>query len=264
MVSTIKALLFAALASIPAAGQGPLAAANTRTDQAPAPEQVPRSELPRPTLTPEMRGDIFMARKMYREAIDMYKECDPKSAVIANKIGIAYHQMLQLDIARKQYERAMKLNKQYSEAINNLGTVWYAKKNYRKATGLYKKALKLSPQSASIYSNLGTALFARKKYQEAVDAYRQALALDPEVFERRSSHGVLLQERSVEERAKFHFFLSKTYAQAGVFDRALLYMRKALEEGFKDRDRFVKDPEFAALQENAEFLTLLKTEFRVL
>lgn len=108
----------------------------------------------------------------------MYKECPKDSAVVANKIGIAYHQMMQLDLARRQYERAIKLNKKYSEAINNLGTVYYAKRNYRKAVGLYKKALKQSPESASIFSNLGTAYFARKKYKDAIKAYTQALALD--------------------------------------------------------------------------------------
>ena len=34
--------------------------------------------------------------------------------------------MLQLDTARKYYEKAIKLNPKYSEAINNLGTVYYA------------------------------------------------------------------------------------------------------------------------------------------
>jgi hypothetical protein len=51
------------------------------------------------------------------------------------------------------------------------------------------------------------------------------------VFEHRNSHGVLLQERSVEEKAKFHYYMAKTYAKAGMHDRALLYIRKALEEG---------------------------------
>ena len=44
-------------------------------------------------LTRRERGDILMARKMYREAIDVYKEGPLDSAVIWNKIGIAYHQM---------------------------------------------------------------------------------------------------------------------------------------------------------------------------
>jgi tetratricopeptide (TPR) repeat protein len=115
-----------------------------------------------------------------------------------------------------------------------------------------------------VYSNLGTALFARKKYKDALEAYQTALSLDPEVFEHRNSHGVLLQERSVEERAKFHYFLAKTYAKAGVLDRALLYIRKALEEGFRERKKFSEEPEFAALQEMPEFQALMALEPRVL
>jgi tetratricopeptide (TPR) repeat protein len=227
------------------------------------PPNIPTSTASGTPLTPEVRGDIYMARKMYREALDTYRQ-SPETHITANKIGIAYHQMLQLDQAKKQYERAIKLQPKYSEALNNLGTVYYAKKSYRKAVSQYKKALLVSPNSASILSNLGTAYFARKKYKDASEAYQQALAIDPEVFEHRGSHGVLLQERSVEERAKFHYYLAKTYAKAGVVDRALLYMRKAIEEGFKEREKFKEDPEFAAMQELPEFQALLTMEARVL
>lgn len=215
-------------------------------------------------LTPERRGDIYMARKMYREAIEAYKEAPQNSAVIWNKLGIAHHQMMQLDVAKKYYERSVRLNPKYAEAVNNLGTIYYAKKSYRRAISQYKKALKLTPNSATLYSNLGTAHFARKKYEDAAQAYRQALALDPDVFEHRSSYGVLLQESNVEERAKFHYYLAKTYAQAGMNDRALLYIRKALEEGFKERKKFLEEPEFAALLELPEFKELMALEPRVL
>jgi len=215
-------------------------------------------------LTPEIRGDIMMARKAYRDALDYYKPGAEKSAVLANKTGIAYHQLLDLNDARKYYEKAIKLNPKYAEAINNLGTIYYARKSYRRAVEQYKKALRITPDSASILSNLGTAYFARKDYDNASKSYQQALALDPEVFERRSTQGTLLQDQSVEERAKFHYYLAKTYAQAGTKDRALLYIRKALEEGFKDRDKFVKEPEFAVLQDDPEFKELLAMEQRVL
>lgn len=219
---------------------------------------------PSKSISPEMRGDIYMARKMYREAAETYLTGPKDSAVLANKTGIAYHQLLELDTARKYYERAMKIDPKYAEAINNLGTVYYARKSFRRAIGEYKRALRLEPQSASIMSNLGTAYFARKNYKEAYALYEQALALDPEVFERRSSQGVLLEERSVEERAKYHFYMAKAYAKAGQTDRALLYMRKSLEEGFKDREKFQKDPDFAGLQSNPEFKLLMATEQKVL
>jgi tetratricopeptide (TPR) repeat protein len=219
---------------------------------------------PVPELTLEKRGDIYMARKMYREALETYQQAPQDSPIVLNKMGIAYHQMLQLDTAKKYYEKALKQNKKYAEAQNNLGTVHYAKRSYKRAIGAYRKALKLAPYSASIHSNLGTAYFARKKYKEASEAYAKALELDPEVFEHRNSYGVMLQERSVEERAKFHYYLARVYANAQQFDRAMQYLRKALEEGFRDRKRLKEDPEFAALQENPEFQQLLAMEPRVL
>src|SRR5271169_3442682 len=74
--------------------------------------RLPASQTAAPAavqLTPEARADIFMARKMFREAIEMYRQA-PDSSVIANKIGIAYHQLVELEMARKNYERAIKLD----------------------------------------------------------------------------------------------------------------------------------------------------------
>src|SRR5712692_9043567 len=241
-----------------------LAAQNPLLDTSKVPAEPKAVGAAPEPLTSEKRADILMARKMYREAAELYKLGPLDSAVIENKIGIAYHQMMKVDVARKYYERAMKIDPRYPEAINNLGTIYYSKKSYRHAIQLYRRALKLAPQSASIYSNLGTAFFARKNYKTAAEAYQKAISLDPDVFEHRSSWGVLLQERSVEERAKFHYYLAKTYAQAGMNDRALLYIRKALEEGFTERKKLLEDPEFVSIRKMPEFQELLAMEPRVL
>lgn len=227
---------------------------------------VPDSPPPQPPVkvSPEMRGDIFMARKMYREAAEAYLEGNRQDAILLNKTGIAYHQMLDLKTAKKYYERAIKANPKYAEALNNLGTIYYAGKSYRRAVSQYRKALRYSPDSASIYSNLGTAYFARKDYKDASIAYEKALSLDPNVFDTHNTTGVLLQEHSVEERAKFHFYLAKTYAKMGDSEHALQYMRKCIEEGFKDRKKFTEEPEFAKIKDMPEFKELLALEPRVL
>jgi tetratricopeptide (TPR) repeat protein len=227
----------------------------------------PRVEGPKPALTPETRGDIYMARKMYREAIDTFREGSKKDAVLMNKIGIAYHQMMQLDSARKSYEQSLKLKPDYVEAMNNLGTIYYTKKSYRRAINWYNKALKAAPhesKSASIYMNLGTAHFARKQYEKATEAYQTAMSIDPEVFERHGNVGVILEERSVEEKAKYHFYLAKLYAKGGRNDLALQYLRKSLEEGFKEKKKIAEEEDFAALRELPEFKELLAKEQRVL
>ena len=215
-------------------------------------------------LTPEKRGDIFVARKMYREAIDAFRLAKPMTPVVLNKIGIAYHQLNEIKVARQWYEKSIKMKNDYSEAINNVGTVYYAEKNYRRAVTYYKRALQYSPDSASVHSNLGTAYFARKKYEDAVVEYEIAMKLDPEVFERRSQQGTLLQERNYEERAKFHYYLSKMYAKSGNVELALQNIRKSLEEGFKERKKFLEEPEFASVRQHPDFEILMKMEPRVL
>lgn len=254
---------------------GPASGAQTATPQAGIPPSnfnpdndkkdglTQRVLPPRESLTPEMRGDIHMARKEFREAVEEYKAA-PQTAILINKIGIAYHQMMEIGTAKQYYQRSIKLDKQYAEAINNLGTVYYIERSYRRSLNTYKKALKYSPNSASIWSNYGTAQFARKKYAEAMKAYETAMSIDPDVFEHRSSAGVLLQERTVEERAKFHYFQAKLYAKQGMSDRALLYLRKALEEGYKDRDKLKDEPDFVKLRELPEFQELLALQPRVL
>ena len=214
-------------------------------------------------LGPERRADIFMARKMYREAGDAYREAirnDPQSAKLINKLGISYHQLLLLSHARKEYERAWKLDNSYSQALNNLGTVHHAQGNYKRAIRTYKKALATSPYSASIYSNLGTSYFARRKYKDASAAYLKALELDPDVFETRGTFGTLLQERSVADRAKYYYFMAKAYAGVEMWDRAILYLRKALEEGHGSIKKVANDQAFDAMHELPEFQRLVFPE----
>jgi len=251
LVSALAGLLFQ---SAPGAGAGGL-----RPPAQPAYAALPPRQLP-----PEELGDLFMAHKRYRDALEQYQRCDQKSAVIANKTGIAYHQLLDLASAAKQYKLATKLNPHYSEAFNNLGTIYYAQKSYRRAIHLYKTALRLAPNSATGYSNLGSAYFSTHHEKEAMEAYRKAMQLDRDVFRHNAANGILLQEQTVEDKARFHYDMARLYAQMGMNDEALQCIRKALEEGFKDRQKFREEPEFAALKGNPEFEELMKKEPREL
>lgn len=215
-------------------------------------------------LTPEQRGDLYMARKMYREAIDVYRENAKNNPVIWDKIGIAYHQLGDLRAARKAYEHAIRLNKKYPDAINNVGTIFYAEKKYRSAINRYLKALRYAPDAASIWSNLGTAYYARGKFALMTQAYRKALELDPDVFEKRGLVGTEMEDRSVADRARYHFELARMYAMTGRNDLALQYLRKALEEGFKEKNKIEQDKDFAKLRETQEFKDLMALEPRVL
>ena len=227
------------------------------------PQRLSEAE-PAKKLSPEQRGDVYMARKMYREAIDAYREAPQNLPVVNNKIGIAYHHLGDFVAARKNYERAMKLDKKYADAVNNVGTVYYALKNYRGAIARYKKAIDLSPDSASFWSNLGTAYYSRGRFEDMAKAYQKALSLDPNIFEHRGTVGTELQDRTVADRARYHYELARMYANSGKNELALQYLRKALEEGLKDKLKMTQVPEFAELRETDEFKLLLTMEPRVL
>jgi tetratricopeptide (TPR) repeat protein len=216
-----------------------------------------------PQLTPEQRGDIFMARKMYREAIETYREA-PETAMIMNKIGIAYHQLTDLNTAARCYQRAIKLDPKFSQAINNLGTIYYSRQSYRRAISQYKKVLRITPDSASTLANLASAYFARKQYELASEYISKAVMIDPGILEHRSGVGTTVRDQSVGDRPTYFYYLAKTFAKAGMKDQALSYIRKSLEEGFKERKKFIDDPEFAGLQKDPEFQKIMESEPKVL
>jgi tetratricopeptide (TPR) repeat protein len=207
-------------------------------------------------LTPEEMGDLFMARKQYREASETYKRLSdqaPQNAVYLNKLGISLHQQEALSLALKYYERALKADPRYADAQNNIGTVWYQRKKYGKAIRAYVKAIKIREDMPVLYSNLGYAYFGDKNYEESIAAFRIALSKDPEFFEHNASRtGSLLQDRSVSDRGRFYFLLAKSFAESGNLDRCILYLRKAKDEGYAS---FV-----AELKKDKAFTAVLKMQ----
>ena len=238
--------------SIPAAGQ---TVPETRSMLlAPGVAKVPSPQDPvivvRPEITDEQMGDLYMVRKQFREAAEMFKKLadqDPRNPVYLNKLGIALHQQAALSLALKYYERAVKVDPRYADAENNVGTIWYQRKKFEKAIKAYNKAIAMRSDMAVLYSNLGYAYFGDKKYEEAIGAFRHALILDPQLFEHNGSRsGSILQDRSVDDRGRFYYMLAKSYAQAGDLDRCIHYLKKAKDEGYKNFTDIRKDPAFGA------------------
>lgn len=207
-------------------------------------------------LSPETQGDLYMARRQYVAAIGAFQHASLRSSVVWTKIGVAYHHLFAMDEAMKSYQMALHLDSHNSDALNNLGAVYHNKKDYGSAIRYYKKALKYAPHSAAIYCNLGTTYFANHKYKDAEAAYGHAFALDPKAFNHDSSAAI--DEGSTrEERIAQNYYLARTFARAGQHQQALLYLRKALDEGFHDRRKLDGEQDFSMLRTTLEFKQLM-------
>jgi tetratricopeptide (TPR) repeat protein len=229
----------------------PLYAQQTPTSsgsRVPAAQSSPNAQ---PVLTGKdldiERARIMMAEKRYEAAVDAYGallKSDPKNAGYLNMIGIAYLDMSDFNQARKYFTRSIKADKTYSSAVNNLGMVWYQQKNYRRAVREYQRAIAIAPGQAGTYANLGYAYYKMKKYVEAAAQFHMALQIDPRAFERSERVGTMVQDRSVENHGLFFFMMAKEYAQLGDAEHCADYLRKSLDEGYKDVATVKTDPAF--------------------
>ncbi len=207
----------------------------------------------------EQKADILMARGQYAEAIAAYQALNSNSAIVWNKIGMAYHHLFALEEARKAYSRSLEINPRYAPAANNLAAIYYAQHDLRQAEHFYKRALKYTAEDAVIYCNLGTAYFAEKKYSKGKKEYRKAFSLDPNVFT--PNQAAMVQAASCrEQRVALNYYLAQTYAEAGQQEQAITFLRKAMDEGFRDRKRLNEDKEFAVLRSTPQFKDLLAQE----
>jgi tetratricopeptide (TPR) repeat protein len=208
----------------------------------------------------EHQGDLLRGQKRYFDAIDYYHAAlaQGSTPLRYNKLGMAYLFLQQYKDAQKSFDHSLKLDKDCAEAWNNIGFVEQMKRNYGKASKYYEHALAIRPDSPTFHYNMGSVYFARHKYPEAAQEYRTAYMLDPDIFNRVSRMGILAQTSSPEDRAAFSFMVARMYAEAGDVDHCIEYLRKAMEEGYRDIKKVYTESDFATLRTDKRFTELME------
>jgi tetratricopeptide (TPR) repeat protein len=252
-------LCSALVAGCPALAQAPAPPSAPAPAQPTAPSSTPIAAAPLFQPTPEQLGDSLLAQKRYQAAIEAFKKVSPESADVWNKMGIAYQMMFNLDEAEHCYERSLKLNPKNARVLNNLASVYDAHKELSNAERLYHRALRYEPKSAMILRNLGTNLLAQHKYKKGWEDYQAALAIDPDVFG--DNVGPRIDNpASIEERGAMNYYMARGCVRAGQNDRAIEYLRAALNEGYTNPKKIQADSEFAILHGNPAFEQLLASQ----
>jgi len=255
VTAMLAGVALAALAQTP---REPSVASNQPVATAPPPAAKPPGA--RDDATPEQIADSLMAHQRYQAAIEQYKKAPANSSQVWNKMGVAYQLMLNLDEAARCYEKALKLDPKNAVVLNNLGTVFVTLKEYSRAEKAYRKALKLDPKSALVHKNLGTALLAQRKYRTGWKEYQNALEDDPQIFQSTNNSVRVENPASLQERGAMNYYMAKGCVRAGQMDRAIDYLRMAINEGFVSPKKVAADEEFISLRALPAFQQMLASQ----
>ena len=145
--------------------------------------------------------------------------------------------------ARKHFERAIAPDHAFAEAYNNLGVVYYGGQEIRRR----RQAIRQRRSRSTILPRRSSAIWARryfskKEFDQAVCGLSARAGNSiPTCLSRSSRGGVQAQLPGPEDRAHYDYTVAKLYAKMGFSDRSLEYLKKAMEEGYKDFKNVYKD-----------------------
>jgi tetratricopeptide (TPR) repeat protein len=220
-------------------------------DQGNLPSETQSNSSAPPALSPKdmqvERAKVQMAEKRFDAAIQTFQDllkADPKNASYMNMIGIAYLDLGRYDFAKKYFLRASKADKKNSNCVNNLGMVYYHQRDFRRAIREYQRAIVIDPGQAGPHANLGFAYYNSNKFPEAAIEFQKALEIEPSIFERNDKVGTSVQDRTVSNHGLFFFTMARVYAQKRDAEHCAEYLRKSLDEGYKDVGKAATDPAF--------------------
>jgi tetratricopeptide (TPR) repeat protein len=181
----------------------------------------------------------------------------PRHPAAHHNLGFALELKGNMDWAIAEYREAIHLDRSYTYAYVFLGRTLQAKGDLEGAIAEYKEALRLDPKYAVAHYRLGVALADKKDPEGAIAECREAIRFLPNFVDAHHCLAWLLAagpdgtrdgRRAVEHATRACELtawknpdpldnLAMAYAEAGDFDKAVEYQKKALSfPEFEKRD----------------------------
>jgi tetratricopeptide (TPR) repeat protein len=128
-------------------------------------------------------SDMCFEARRYEMALEGYQDILERFTIDSDllvRLGECYHRLGQHETARKQLERAARLDPHNDEVFFLIGECYAAQERWQKASEFYHKAIRMEPEREDYYSALAVAGFELDDFPMAEKAYREALDLSPD------------------------------------------------------------------------------------
>jgi len=151
-------------------------------------------------------GKLELAKREFLTA----KRINPRMQNSYINLGNLFHDSGNMALAIKNYQKAIEINPSEAYVHNNLGVAYAKIGNMNEAVKEFEIASKLNPAYPSPYINLGNAYARMKKFDKAVIALKKAIVINPYL-------------------STAHFVLGITYRNSGEKNLAIEELRKTIE-----------------------------------
>jgi len=186
-------------------------------------------------------------------------------------IGLAYLNLGKLKEAEHCFRKNLLLT---TSSYFNLGLALHRQKKYDEALQNFLRAVELVPDDAEYWDLVGNAYLELKQLDEAQKALEKAIEIDPTyplahydlgvVFSRikgRESDAMKMFRQAITLNPDIHlpyYAIACLYSLQNRKRSALDYLRKAIQQGFKDREHLDNDHDLDSLRDDDEFQKITK------
>ena len=153
------------------------------------------------------RGKCLIFLNRYEEAIDTYQKINELKIDAKNylKIGVCYYNKKNIDEAINNYNKAIELNPNFTEAYFNKGICLSNQQKKEEAIEVFNKAIEIVNNDAELYLNRGYCYFSLKNFRKALKDFNKAIELRPNFSEAYCRKAACYQEMKKEQEALLEY-----------------------------------------------------------
>jgi protein O-mannosyl-transferase len=194
------------------------------------------------------RSKVYFMKGEYDNALaDLNKALaiNPNYLDALNNRGLVYLEMKKYDEALTDFNDALKINPDFLLVKNNRGIVYRERGEYEKAITEFNQMINANPNFLSVYNNRGAVYLKLKAYSYALSDFNHVINNNPEYMDAYFNRGTVYYELENNEKAIADFntiINSKPDYYQAYYSRGLVYFQqKNYQFAIADFDHAIKN-----------------------